>query len=512
MAEYLRDAICLRQRPRILVVEDDPTIRQYCVSWLQHHYEVDEAANGALAGVQLQQQPYDLVLTDMQMPQMDGMELLEHLRDHYPDTGVIMMTAHATIDTAKQALKLGALDYLAKPLDIDSLERAVRTNLELRHSRLEKERLSDLVVMYQFSQMIASSLDMKAQLAQISDFLWQRFMPAELSVTLLFPEQDILALLIHRRQEPDDMQSLFLTLPPDCSEEDLLAGHHELLGLDQLATDDGVAGMFLRSQDRAIGYLCLSRAGDQPIFSVAERKLLSIFAAQIAASLDNARLYQQLRQQHRETIEALAEAIDARDAYTFGHSKQVTRYAMRLAEVVGLSRERIDLLEYAGLLHDIGKIGVRDHILLKPASLDDEEFAMMRQHPQIGAHILRKVQGLRRALPIVEGHHEQIDGNGYPHGLSAEQINTETRMLAIADTFEALTADRAYRPAMSTEQALAILLEGRGSKWDAELVDQFVELIRAEGEQLRVGPPLKQDSLPLEQCSLPARMMALNAQ
>jgi HD-GYP domain-containing protein (c-di-GMP phosphodiesterase class II) len=135
---------------------------------------------------------------------------------------------------------------------------------------------------------------------------------------------------------------------------------------------------------------------------------------------------------------------------------------------------------------------------------------MMRQHPQIGAHILRKVQGLRQALPIVEGHHEKIDGSGYPHGLSAEQINMETRILAIADTFEALTADRAYRPAMSREKALTILLEGRGSSWDAELVDQFVDLIRREGDQLRVGPPLKQDSLPLQHYSLPAQMMALN--
>lgn len=497
MAEYLRDVITLRQRPHILVVEDDPTIRQYCVTWLQQQYQVAEADNGATAMVMLQDESYDLVLTDMQMPETDGMELLKHLRNNYPDIGVVMMTAHATIDTAKQALKLGALDYLAKPIDGTDLERTVRTVLELQRARQEKERLSDLVVMYQFSQMIASSLDMGTQLEQISDFIWQRFAPSELSISLLLPDQDILALLIHRLQDPEAMQSLFLPLPASCSDEELLAGHQELRGAEQDSNNDYSVGIFLRSRDRAIGYLQLDRTEEQPVFDTSDRKLLSVFATQIAAALDNARLHQQLRQQHRDTIEALAEAIDARDAYTLGHSKQVTRYAIRLAEVIGLPRERIELLEYAGLLHDIGKIGVRDHILLKPAPLDAEEFDLMRQHPLIGAQILQKVQGLRRALPIVEGHHERIDGQGYPRGLSGEQIGLETRILAIADAYEAMTADRAYRTAMNSEDALAVLLEGRGHKWDAELVDRFAMLIREEGEHLKIGPPLKQDCLPL---------------
>jgi putative nucleotidyltransferase with HDIG domain len=258
------------------------------------------------------------------------------------------------------------------------------------------------------------------------------------------------------------------------------------------------AGALLRSHDTSIGYLHMARRAEQPPFDAGERRLLGIFATQVAASLDNARLYQALKDQNRQTIEALTEAIEARDAYTYGHSRQVTRYAVRLAQDVGLPQERIELMDYAGLLHDVGKIGIRDYVLLKPGALSEEEFAVMKRHPAIGVKIIERVQGLRATLPIIEGHHERVDGKGYPHGLKHEEIPIEARILAIADAFEAMTADRAYRPAMETERALGILLDGRGTHWDPALVDCFVGLIRSEGDQLKLSAKaLRQALVPL---------------
>jgi HD-GYP domain-containing protein (c-di-GMP phosphodiesterase class II) len=373
----------------------------------------------------------------------------------------------------------------------------VRTCLELRRIRQEKERLSDLVFMYQFSQMIATSLDIETQVGQIVEFLWQRFAPESLALSMHLPETGKLHLLAGRSaagwHEPRSTP-----LAPEFTDQQMLAAHMRLAGGAGTNEESLFAGALLRSHDTPIGYLHMARRAEQPLFDVGERRLLGIFATQVAASLDNARLYQALKDQNRQTIEALAEAIEARDAYTYGHSRQVTRYAVRLAQEIGLSAERIELMDFAGLLHDVGKIGIRDYVLLKPGSLSDEEFAVMKRHPAIGVKIIERVHGLRATLPIIEGHHERVDGKGYPHGLKGEAIPLEARILAIADSFEAMTADRAYRPAMETERALKILLDGRGTHWEPSLVDCFVELIRREGDQLKLSTKaIRQTLVPL---------------
>ncbi len=479
-------------QPRLLVVEDDAHIRTFCQRLLRTTYIVETAEHGGQAVELLQRQPYDLALVDLEMPVMDGIALLEHIRQRHAETDVVVFTAYASVESARQALKLGALDYLSKPVEAENLERTVRSALELRRVRQEKERLSDLVFMYQFSQLIATSLDVETQATQIVEFLWQRFVPASLALSLLYPDRQSLRLLAARSVCQAQKPRRELALDADCDAKTLQAAHLVLSGYRGSEGSERFAGVVLRSHDRPIGFLHLTRRAEQPPFDAAERRLLGIFAGQVAASLDNARLYQALRDQNWQTIAALAEAIEARDAHTFGHSRQVTRYAVRLAEEVGLSAERLELLTYAGLLHDVGKIGIRDHILLKPGRLDGEELAVMQQHPRIGVRIIERVSGLRAVLPIIESHHERYDGSGYPQGLAGEDIPLEARILAIADAFEAMTADRAYRPAMAPEQALEVLWHGRGSAWDPRLVERFVDIYRREGERLRVEGLVRQ--------------------
>ncbi|WP_129628096.1 HD domain-containing phosphohydrolase [Candidatus Oscillochloris fontis] len=502
MSELLINATTT-QRPRILVVEDDTTIRTFCQRLLQMTYDVTTAENGAVAVNLLHSHSFDLVLTDMQMPLMDGMQLLQHIRQNHPEIDVVMLTAFATVETARQALKMGALDYLSKPIEAEQLERTVRTSLELRRIRQEKERLSDLVFMYQFSQMIATSLDIETQVDQIVEFLWQRFAPEALALSMHMTDTGKLHLLAMRSAAGwGDLGTI--NLPAECSDQQLLAAHMRLAGGPGTNDESLFAGTLLRSHDTPIGYLHMARRSEQPHFDASERRLIGIFATQIATSLDNARLYQALKDQNRQTIEALTEAIEARDAYTYGHSRQVTRYAIRLAQELDLPPERIELIDYAGLLHDVGKIGIRDYVLLKPGALSDEEFDVMKRHPGIGVKIIERVRGLRATLPIIEYHHERVDGKGYPRGLKSEEIPLEARILAIADSFEAMTSDRAYRPAMEPERALRILIEGRGTHWDPELVDRFVDIIRREGERLKVSTkPLRQKAMPIEQMAPP---------
>jgi putative nucleotidyltransferase with HDIG domain len=162
------------------------------------------------------------------------------------------------------------------------------------------------------------------------------------------------------------------------------------------------------------------------------------------------------------------------------------RYSVRLGELLGLAPQRIEHIRYGALLHDIGKIGIRDYILLKPGPLNDEEFAIMRTHPTIGADILRKIKSLRDVIPVIECHHERVDGRGYPNRLSGLQIKEEARILAIADAYDAMTSHRAYRKGRQPEEAFDVLMKGRGTHWDGMFVEVFVDMIRREGTKLLI--------------------------
>ncbi|WP_364150372.1 HD-GYP domain-containing protein [Paenibacillus sp. LPE1-1-1.1] len=181
----------------------------------------------------------------------------------------------------------------------------------------------------------------------------------------------------------------------------------------------------------------------------------------------------------------LAAALDARDAYTAGHSTRVARYSVQIGRLDGWSADEIELLHKTALLHDIGKIGVRDAVLLKEGRLTDEEFDQIKLHPVLGENILKQIEpadAMADLLPGVRSHHERYDGKGYPDGLSGTDIPLFGRAIAIADAFDAMTSDRPYRKGMTDERALSILEEGKGTQWDPKLTQLFIDLMRAKGK------------------------------
>lgn len=179
-------------------------------------------------------------------------------------------------------------------------------------------------------------------------------------------------------------------------------------------------------------------------------------------------------------IAALAKAVALRDGYTEVHTERVTSRAVALGRAVGVAEDDLRTLFRGGMLHDIGKIGIPEHILGKPGKLTDEEFAVMREHPAKGVEICRPLRSrlLTPALPIIRHHHERMDGRGYPDSLSGEEIPILARIVAISDAYDAMTSDRPYRSGMSSTVALGILEEGAGSQWDADLVHMFLEMER----------------------------------
>jgi putative nucleotidyltransferase with HDIG domain len=484
MSSIVEPGVSLSSTPHILVVDDEYGIRDFCVRALRKlGYEVTAAENGRVGLEFLDKQTFDLVLTDLQMPEMNGIAMLRRLRERYPDTDVVVFTAYGTFETAREALRLGAADYLTKPVSLDDLQCTVRRVLEWRRVRQEKQRLSEIVSLYELSQTFTRTLDVTTAVSEITRLLSRRFSPRTLSISLLHPDDHELELLTQigsvRNTTPGARESI-----SGRDELAVIKGHFRLVGAPDSLDPARYICVVLRANDRIVGILELARDADQPSFGSDDRLMLNVCASQIASALENIRLYQQLKEQNLQTISALVSAIEKRDPYTSGHSHQVMIYSVRLAEVVNLSPQRVENIRYGALLHDIGKIGIRDYILLKPGPLNTEEMAIMQQHPKIGADILRHIKALREVIPLIECHHERMDGRGYPMGRPGAQLSDEVRILSIADAFDAMTTDRAYRKAMSKEQSFQILRDGRNTHWDGALVDTFIDMMIRESEHL----------------------------
>ncbi|WP_245613682.1 HD-GYP domain-containing protein [Alkalihalobacterium bogoriense] len=193
------------------------------------------------------------------------------------------------------------------------------------------------------------------------------------------------------------------------------------------------------------------------------------------------------KQLNESFIATLAAALDARDHYTAGHSIRVATYAVEIGKRANLSAESLQLLKETALLHDIGKIGIPDHILLKDGPLSDEEYEEIKKHPVLGEEILRQVQPedvMKRFLPGVRSHHERIDGKGYPDRLQGHDIPMMGRILAVADAYDAMTSDRPYRKGMTSKKAAEILKSGKGTQWDARFVDYFTQWLAEMEERM----------------------------
>lgn len=192
------------------------------------------------------------------------------------------------------------------------------------------------------------------------------------------------------------------------------------------------------------------------------------------------RVYVELTEAYTSTVRSLVAAIEAKDPYTRGHSERVAQYAHMVASRMGVPRVEVDLLERAALLHDVGKIGISLDTLISPDRLTDDELDAIRRHPALGADLVADVEFLRSTVDIIRCHHERCDGKGYPSGMDADSIPALARILAVADSYDAMTSDRAYKPGMSLEQACAELSRVSGTQLDAAVVRSFTEMVRGE--------------------------------
>ena len=227
-----------------------------------------------------------------------------------------------------------------------------------------------------------------------------------------------------------------------------------------------------------------SKGGIDPQVSSYETLLLDAAGGFLGAFLENVDLYEDQERTLLGTVQAMTAAIDAKDRYTCGHSERVAYLSAQIARIAGLDETQCERIHVAGLVHDVGKIGVAERVLCKPGRLTDDEFAQIREHPVIGHRILAGIPALKDILPGVLHHHERIDGRGYPHGLAGDEIPLMARIIGVADTFDAMSSTRSYRPAMNREKVLAELQRSAGSQLDERLVEAFLTLDLSEYDRM----------------------------
>lgn len=219
----------------------------------------------------------------------------------------------------------------------------------------------------------------------------------------------------------------------------------------------------------------LNKRGNRK-FNEDDKELFTALGNQIAVAIENASLYKELDELFLSSIRSIVEAIDAKDPYTKGHSARVVEYSLLVGAGLKLKKEEMKDLEISAILHDVGKIGIPDRILSKPGRLSDEEYEYMKRHPELGSEIIAPIAKLKSLVPNILHHHERFDGRGYPAGLKGKKIPLFARVIAIADSYDAMTSDRPYRGRMEPEVALRELRINKKSQFDPRLVDIFIRV------------------------------------
>ncbi|MBI5880140.1 MAG: GAF domain-containing protein [Chloroflexi bacterium] len=432
-------------------------------------------AGDQLAPYQAQRAPYRSMTAVVAVPMIYGSDL----------TGVLVVN-----DTADAARRFDAMD--AHLLSMFGAQAAVAIN-NTRLFEQEQSRREELSALYAMSRSLVGAGDSAQILELVARHAVERIR-ATFAVVIRAEGQDLVIrseypplalgrdLWVGRYAPASQALALTRVLQSDVpllfyrADADITGSERELLALDLVQSLCAVA---LRVDDRVLGILAIGEARNpaRERFGSEKISLVQSLAEQASSALRRAELFEELEHTYLQTVLALARAVDAKDSYTHDHSERLAEMATAVGRVMGMSKPQLEDLRFGSILHDVGKIGVADAILQKPAALDDSERARMRRHPVIGAEILAPVPRLANAAKIVRHHHERWDGEGYPDGLAGEAIPLGARILTAVDSFSAIVDQRTYKDGRPQAEAVAELRQNAGTQFDPAVVDTFIGLL-----------------------------------
>jgi len=475
---------------KIIVVDDEDMIRDLCNHILSDEgYQVSTASDGAAALEELSRSSADLMITDIKMPGMDGLELFERVKNLNRDIVTIFITGHGTIDTAIESLMRGVDGFVLKPFTREELVSAVERAIS--RSRLKKEniRLKALIPLFEISKLLVTEIELTSLFKIITDVLVQEF--AADRVSLMLTDETSGALLIRashglpadiaqraRRKPGEGVSGLVLKHKRPLI---ISAGKHpDREVMDAMNRDNMPSSCMsvpLIGKNKLFGVLNVSKFSGRS-FSTSDLQIVSILASQVVTAMENASLFENLRDNYFRTIQALVAAVEAKDLYTRWHSTNVAKYAVEIARDMGIGPAQLEEIHIAAILHDVGKIGISDNIICKPGRLSREEFDRMKDHSAHGIRILEPIGFPPTIINAIHQHHERYDGKGYPQGLAGKEITLTARILNVADTIDAMISKRPYRLEITPEDVLLELEKEAGGQFDPQAAESARRLIK----------------------------------
>ncbi len=448
----------------------------------------------------------DLVVTDLVMPGGGGWELIEYTRLNHPVIPVIVLTAISEVETAVSLMRAGAYDVLTKPFRPAEFRARIRRGLEYGSLLRERRRLESENQAYKKdleyklddqTRIISSMLRLSSELNRIRDVetalnlvvrtVGDLFGASKVSV-LVRKLNGTIEIESSERGDPSlDRASALL------AEEAMDTGrfaYHVLEGMGAARRSAAFASVPLlhdRDQEgRVLGVINVASTEGRP-FTQEELRVMQAVADATSVALANMESRRRVEQAYYDTVQALALALEAKDAYTRGHSQRVTHLSVAIAEEMELDRTVSEQIRLAGLLHDVGKIGIPEKIINKPARLTVEEYRAIMEHSTIGENMVKHISFLDEARKMIRHHHERFDGRGYPDSLRGDEIEIGSRIMAVADAFDAMRTDRPYRRALTKEAAIAELKRYEGIQFDPRCVDAFLACVDEVDPQLYSG-------------------------
>lgn len=507
-------------KPRILVVDGDRDIVDVLAKSLESRdFEVRTASDGREALEIFAATPPDLVVLETLLPDVSGFEVCHEIQNQLSDREipVIFITEDPAQESLVRAFAAGAADYIRKPFRLREVMakvvRQVGRSSEVERLRHRTDQLEDELARHR-DEVLRMRKEIKRQafsfktVVGLAQDLNRTLDREDLTKYLLLTSMGQVGVSTVALYYQDESRSEIFRLQGcrGISAEKFdglefyrhrglaarLQQEPEIFDLDTPTTDrilkedlESVGELGFAFASPIVNKSCLDgfllsgekiNGGD---YGVGDAIMLTSLCHLAATGLANARLYHQLRETYLSTLRVLMNTLEAKHPYTRGHTERVARYATAIARAMNLSKEERERITFGAVLHDIGKMAVHDSILNKPSQLSESEWEIVRNHPEIGANILSGMKFLEGVTDYVRFHHERIDGRGYPTGLAGEEIPLGARIIAVADTFDAITSSRTYNKQEGWNKAITILESKSGSHFDETVVGHFARIIRS---------------------------------
>ena len=438
------------EKRTVLYVDDSPVMHHFVKTALKDSgYNLIEANDGAEGYEKYCEHLPNIIVTDIEMPNMNGLELCKKIKENNEGRfiPIVILSSKSQPIDIDTAFNYGADDYLVKPVSPENLTEKIKDYFGV----LDRKKRNKILVVD----------DSKVSAEMITHALMKN------------------AHNVIMTSNPEDAYNIAIEQHPEIVITDVempgMNGYDLVKMIRENPSTKETSFIMMSSRDRKSDIKKSEKLGVSRYFiKPFDIEKLVIVVEQLL--LEKYNIYKKEYEYMLSTIKALVTALEARDEYTKGHTHRVSKYALLLGRHMGLSTYELDKLEIAANLHDIGKIGVKDDILLKPGQLSDEEYAKIQEHAVIGAEILRPLNSLQDVVPLILFHHERWDGKGYPSMIEGKKIPLGARIIAVADTFDAITSDRPYRKALSEKKALKIIEENIGTQFCPTCGEAFIEM------------------------------------